>query len=258
MRSRNSLAASCLTLILAFAFLPGHSRGADREADLQQALGSQDPLYKFSPGEIAAAVKLCASRDPSHAGAYVVLILRSGRNDADAIAPSLVQAAIEGLGADPESSRIGAIVQAAVTAAPTEVLDIVTAAVKASPRTAAPAIVQAGVSSVPHPESLVTVNVQPRARRAAGSDKEIDGKEAADGKSLGAPTQKQLTLAEAIVQAAVDADPGLSVETLTTTVDEALATVYAGNRPPTLTVVLSPVVPVLPSIAFGNPGPVSP
>ena len=254
----------CLTMALMFVLVPRQSSAAGRDAALQQALGSQAPLYKFSPRALAAAVKQCASRDPGNAGDYIVLILNSGRNDADAIAPSLVTAAIQGLGPDPLSRDIAAIVQAAVQKAPSEVLDIVTASVKASPPSAAPAIVSAAVRSVPHPEQMVTVNVQRRAERIASSDKQT-GKEL-DGKSLGAE-QKQLTLAEAIVQAAMDADPGLSEEELTTAVDSGLTATIAVNGPPVLNVVLPPVPPMLPYAPpggggggglFAAPGPVSP
>jgi hypothetical protein len=244
-RSWNSLAVACLALTLSIALLPRPSRGADAGSDLQQALGSQAPLYKFPAGDLAAAVKVCASRDPAQAGACVALILQSGRTDADAIAPSLVQAAIQGLGPDPKSNLIAGIVKAAVTAAPSEVLDIVKAAVKASPGAAAPAIVKAAVTSVPHPEDMVSVNSQPRAERLGGSDKQTS-----DGKSVSG-TEQLLTIAEAIVQAAVAADPGLSSAVLTAAVDEALTP--PGSPPARLTVVLAPPTPIIP-----DPGSVSP
>ena len=251
------LLASWLTQALLFALLPRQALAADRDAALHQALGSLDPLYKFSPAALAAAVKLCASRDPDHAGVYIALVLNSGRNDADAIAPSLVRAAIQGLGPDPVPSLVAAIVRYAVTATPSEVLDIVTAAVKASPRETAPDIVTAAVSSVPHPEQMVTVNVQRRAERLIGNDKELDAKQ------LAAPAQKQLTLAEAIVQAALDADPGLSEQSLTAAVDGGLNTGIEVNRPTILTEVLPPVSPILPEppvtpVRLIAPGPVSP
>jgi hypothetical protein len=246
-RSSNSLAVACLALTLSMALLPRPSRAADAGSDLQQALGSQAPLYKFPAGELAAAVKVCSSRDPAQSGACVALILQSGRTDADAIAPSLVQAAIQGLGPDPKSSVIASIVKDAVTAAPSEVLDIVKAAVKASPGAAAPAIVKAAVTSVPHPEDMVSVNSQPRAERLAGSDKQTS-----DGKSASG-TEQLLTIAEAIVQAAVAADPGLSSTVLTAAIDEALTPTTPGSPPARLTVVLAPPTPIIP-----DPGSVSP
>jgi hypothetical protein len=268
MRFRNHFVTFLCLLGLPFSMVPGQSKAADQGSTLQQVLGSQDPLYKFTPAALGAAIKQCASRDPAHAGGYVVLVLRSGRNDADEIAPSLVTAAIRGLGADPKAGYVAEIVHAAINAAPSEVLDIVTAAVKASPRSIAPAIVTAAVRSVPHPDKLVTMNVQRRAQRAYGNDKQTDYKQLADGKSLGAPAGKQLTLAEAIVQAALDADPSLSVDSLTAAADNGLNSAFATSRPPVLTGVLAPVIPVLPigpttggitsTPVFTAPGPVSP
>ncbi len=237
---------------VALAVQPSQSRAADQRAALDQALGSPEPLYKFTPGALEAAVKLCASNDPGQAGATIALVLHSGRNDADAIAPSLVRAAIQGLGVNPKPGIIADIVCSAVKSAPTEVLDIVTAAVKASPRAAAPYIVTAAVSTVPHPESIVTVNVQRRAERATGNDKQLDGK------SAGAPVQKQLTLAEAIVQAALDANPDLSANDLTAAADRGLNTAFATTRAPNITRVLGPVIPVEPTGTVSGPGPVSP
>jgi len=244
---------------LAVALLPWHGRAAApanplqgfsvaREQALQQAVGSGEQIYKASPEALAAAVGTCAAHDPDHAGQYVAIALYSGRNDADAIAPALVQAAIRGLGTDPQPDWVGGIVGDAVKAAPSEVLDIVTAAVKVSPRAAAPAIVRAAVSSVPDPDGLVTVDFQRRAERLASGDKQPDYKEASDGKSLA----KQVTLAEAIVQAALVADPGLSAEVLTSAVNGGITSV----PPPPVTVY--PPIPQIPPPPFGVPGTVSP
>jgi hypothetical protein len=268
MRFRNSLLASICIVGLQVGMVPTQCRAAEPAAILQHALGSQEALYKFSPETLAGAVKRCAGEDPTHAGTYVALVLRSGRPDADAIAPALVTAAIQGLGADPSRDQVAGIVRLSVYSAPSEVLDIVTAAVKASPRSAAPAIVTAAVSTVPHPERLVTVNVERRAARAPGNDKQTDNKQLADDKSVTPPEQKHLTLAEAIVQAALNADPGLSESSLAAAADNGLNFAFATSRPPVLTGVLAPIIPVLPSIpstgagstsvTFSGPGPVSP
>jgi hypothetical protein len=253
--------------------LPMHCVAADPAVVFQKALGSGEPLYKVSPDALAAAVKQCATGDPGHAGAYVALVLRSGRPDADTIAPSIVQAGIDGLGANPNPGHIAGIVRSAIYSAPSEVLDIVTAAVKVSPRSAATAIVSAAVRTVPHLEQMVNVNVQRRAERVAGgagNDKQTDNKQLADGKSIAPPEQKQLTLAEAIVQAALDADPGLSEASLMAAADQGLTVAFAPDRPPVLTGILAPIAPVIPgsptagiaapatTSGFGAPGPVSP
>jgi hypothetical protein len=256
------LAFLCVTSAVAFATLP-QCMAADRAAILQQQLGSGQPLYKATPSALAAAITQCAANDPRHAGDFVSLVLLSGRNDADAIAPAIASAAIKGLGGNPRPDDIGFIVAAAVKATPSEVLDIVTATIKVSPRSAAPEIVKAAVANVPDPESKVTVNFQRRLERIATSDKqdgkETDNKEVSDGKSL-APETKQLTLAEAIVQAAMDADPSLSEATLAASVDTGIASV---EPPPPTTPVLPPVPPIPPGPGpsgpgFGGPGSVSP
>jgi hypothetical protein len=252
------LATLCVTAALGFLMLP-QGLAADRATTLQQALGSGQPLYKASPADVAAAVRQCAAGDPRHAGVYVSVVLLSGRPDADAIAPGIASAAILGLGANPRPDDISAVVAAAVKSAPSEVLDIVTACVKVSPRSAAPAIVAAAVANVPNPSKMVTVNFQRRAERVATSDKqdgkETDHKEVSDGKSV-APESKQLTLAEAIVQAAIDADPGLAVADLQPGIDGGIA---SQSPPPTSTGVFPPVPPTPPSgPGFGGPGAVSP
>ncbi|HEX4085451.1 MAG TPA: hypothetical protein VHY22_11105 [Chthoniobacteraceae bacterium] len=234
---------------------------ADRYATLDQALGSQEPLYKFSPEALEAAIQRCAGQDPAHAGDYAALVLRSGRNDADAIAPALARSAVEGLGPDPKPVLICNIVRATVKAAPSEVLDIVTAVAKVAPRSAAQEIVTAAVSSLPHPEQMVTVDVQRRADRVANSDKQTDYKQQ-DYKQLPAE-QKQLTLAEAIVQAVADAFPGIDPSTLAAAANVG----FTGGQPPFLTTIVPPVTPILApggpppggtGAVFGGPGPVSP
>ena len=278
MRFRHRLLAFfcplCLGAGLSLGLPVEQARAADQAEILQGALGSKEPFYKASPAALAAAVKACASHDPSHAGGFLALILDSGRNDADAIAPTLVKAAIEGLGIDPKprlNVDAAAIVRAAVTAAPTEALDIVTEAVKAAPHSpdpAAPAIVAAAIGAVPHPERLVTIGIQRRAERTYSNDKQNDFKQFTDGKSLSAGAEKQLTLAEAIIQAALDADPGLTADSLTAAADSSLGATFATSEGAVLTGVLPPVAPILPndpSITGGGstpvftaPGPVSP
>jgi hypothetical protein len=113
------------------------------------------------------------------------------------------------------------------------------------------------------------VNLPAVSERVNGDGKQIDGKQF-DDKQLAASTEKQLTLAEAIVQTALAADPGLSENTLNSAVDQGLVSELAANRPAVLTGVLTPVLPVpIMSAAGGSvgsssisnlaaPGPVSP
>jgi len=233
-------------------------RAADTAGTLQQALGSAQPIYKCTEGALIAATKVCAASDPGHAGDYIVLILQSGRRDSGIIAPALVQAAIQGLGPNPNANLIAGIIRAAVKATPEQVLDIVGVAVKASPRSAAPAIVSAAVMSVPHPDQMVTMDYGRVETTSYTSDKQSDFKQV-DYKDI-VPAEKQLTLADAIVQAAMDADPSLSQDELTSAVNEGI-----GGTPTTLTTVLAPGIPIPLGDppgggggGFNAPGPVSP
>jgi hypothetical protein len=247
----------CLAAVV-LAVPAGECRAADPAGTLQKALGSGEPIYKCTEGELIAATKVCAASDPRHAGEYIALILESGRKDSGTMAPALVQAAIEGLGPNPSAELIGGIVGAAVKTAPEQVLDIVRVAVKASPRSAAPEIVSAAVSSVPHPDEMVTMNYGRVRTTSYTSDKQSDFKQVSDYKNV-VPTEKELTLADAIVQAAMDADPSLSQDELTTAVNEGI-----GGAPPNDPTVLPPGIPVPPEVppgtggGFNAPGPVSP
>jgi hypothetical protein len=236
---------------------------------LQQALGGNEPVFQAPAADLAGAIKTCATESPSQAGACIAVALRAGRNDSDSVAPSLAAAAIQGLGKSARPAAIASVVKAAVSAAPSEVLDIVTASVKAAPRGSGPAIVTAAVSAVPHPDKVVTVNLERRAALNAVGEKQGAGKAAADGKETDGKdltgSEKQLTLAEAIVQAAMDADPSLSQDALTAAADTGMNP--DSFQTPVLTGVLAPVTPVIPgpggesgggSIVFGGPGPVSP
>jgi hypothetical protein len=227
-----------------------HGLAADPAGTLQKALGSAQPLYKCTESELIAATKVCAASDPRNVGDCIAMILESGRRDSGMIAPALVQAGIEGLGPNPSADLIAGIIRAAVKTAPEQVLDIVRVAVKASPRSAAPAIVSAAVESVPHPDQMVTMDYGRVETTSYTNDKQIDFK---DYKDI-VPAEKQLTLADAIVQAAMEADPSLSQDALTVSVNGGI-----GGTP-----VLAPGIPVpLPPPpgtggGFNAPGPVSP
>ena len=67
-----------------------------------------------------------------------------------------VAAAIQALGANPATKQISAIVFKAVRSSPDSVLPIVDAAVRVSPRAAAPEIVIAATAGVPNPWKKVT------------------------------------------------------------------------------------------------------
>ncbi len=104
------------------------------------------------------------------------------------------------------------------------------AAVRVSPQAAAPEIVTAATAATPNPWKRVTyrrlgaVDV----KRATPDFKSgPDGKQALDGKAVRGPAEPEgpeMTLAEAIVRTAMDAQPGLSMPALIAAADVALLT----------------------------------
>ena len=141
-------------------------------------------------------------------------------------------AAIEALGAHPATRQISNIVFKAVRTSPASVLPIVHAAVLASPQGAAPEIVTAATAAVPDPWKKVTYHritaldskkSAPDFQGAPDGHKNADGERTLDlarrGTVFEDPT---LTLAEAIVRTALDAQPGLSLPALQSAADLAL------------------------------------
>ena len=146
-------------------------------------------------------------------------------------------AAIKALGAHPATRQISNIVFKAVRTSPASVLPIVHAAVLASPQAAAAEIVTAATAAVPDPWQKVIYH-----RISAPDFKGTpDGKQSADGKRTldlagrnpdskpdpgtkppAAIEDPTLTLAEAIVRTALDAQPGLSLPALVSAADLAL------------------------------------
>ena len=151
-------------------------------------------------------------------------------------------AAIQALGANPGTRQISAIVFKAVRSSPDNVLLIVDAATRVSPKAAAPEIVTTATAAVPNPWKQVTYHrlhakdsrpdykggPDGKQTRDGGPNMDLGGHGAqnAPGHGTGDPgaNGNQMTLAEAIVQTAFDAQPGLSFSTLTAAVDLALRT----------------------------------
>lgn len=163
-------------------------------------------------------------------------------------AAAAATAAIEALGANPSTRQISNIVFRAVRSSPSAVLPIVHAAVLASPQAAAPEIVTAATAAVPDPWKKVTYH---RIASSVLKKSSHDGKQVADGKRTadrpdfkGGPGTKspavtadpEITLAEAIVRTALDAQPGLALASLQSAADIALT----GDPAVLLHAILSP------------------
>jgi len=163
---------------------------------------------------LISAVRECVKEKPDAAPGIVTAVLKSGRADADAIAPRVTAAAIQGLGAHPSPGQVGAIVAASVKATPAVVLETVRLAVKAAPD-CADAIVRAAARSIPNPnEKIETVTEVTSGTRGFSKDE-----------SKGVEDTQYLPILEAIAQAALQGDPSLSYP-------ELLAAADPGGSPP--------------------------
>ena len=143
-------------------------------------------------------------------------------------AAAATAAAIEALGANPSTRQISNIVFKAVRNSPADVLLIVRATVLASPQAAAPEIVTAATAAVPDPWKKVAYHriTSPVVKKSAPDFKGgPDGKRTAAPGGPGAKSPAEdpaLTLAEAIVRTALDAQSGLSLASLQSAADIAL------------------------------------
>jgi hypothetical protein len=150
--------------------------------------------------------------------------------------------AIEALGANPTTKQISTIVYKAVRSSPDNVLHIVDAAIRVSPQSAAPEIVTAATAGVPNPWKQVNYR-RLEASKPKKSDPDfkggpdyksgppaspvpsaIAGSNSQNAPHAGPADGKPMTLAEAIVQTAFDAQPGLSFSGLQAAANTALLT----------------------------------
>jgi hypothetical protein len=154
-------------------------------------------------------------------------------------------AVIKALGASPTAKQISAIVFKAVRSSPASVLAIVAAAVRVSPQQAATEIVTAATAGVPNPWKKV---IYRRLAELEGRGSDRDRSSGPDGQrntgsagiqtasNRGSNTQGpsgpgtgtdsanglEMTLAEAIIRTAFDADPRLAFRELQDAVNAAL------------------------------------
>jgi hypothetical protein len=159
--------------------------------------------------QLISAVEDCAKDSPLNSPLVVRDVLGGGRADADALAPKVTTAAIQGLGSKASESLVGNIVFCSVKATPTETLEIVRAAVRTSP-TYARAIVKSAVSALPDPNA----KVQPLSKNeTSGETQGPDGFTKDDSKDdpKGSGGADPLPIGEAIAHAAMLGDPSLSL-----------------------------------------------
>ena len=128
------------------------------------------------------------------------------------------------------AKQVGGVVYSAVHTVPDQVLPIVHAAVLTSRNSDAPEIVTAAISAVPNPwKEVLYKHYVTRVEKGERDYKDYrDYKDDKDGARLGEPTfdprdpGTRMTLAEAIVQTALDARSGLDPAALVAAADLAL------------------------------------
>ena len=172
-------------------------------------------VFAAPAGNVSAALRGDVSSSPQNAPKILANALRAAGPEAAGQAARLTTAAIQGLGPNATAKQIGNIVFAAVRAVPGSVLEITRAAVLASPNADAPEIVSAAVSASPNPWKEVTYHryIPPPDKGDAKDDKAVERME---------EPGKTMTLAEAIVQTALDSRSGLDAAGLQAAADLAL------------------------------------
>ncbi len=168
--------------------------------------------------ETAADLRREVEGNPASAPSVITRAFQSGSAVSPHRAFEVTTAVVEGLGSSMTGKQVGAAVHAGVLAAPDRVLEIVRAAVIAAPAEAAEDITTAAVAAVKNPWEMViyhragspTRRGEPDFKGEPDYKGEPDFKGEPDYKDAGTP----MTLAEAIVQTALDARSGLNAVAL--------------------------------------------
>jgi hypothetical protein len=142
-------------------------------------------------------------------------------------AARVIVAALQGLGPEGTAKQTTEIVYAAVRADPKHVLEIVHAAILSSPHEQAPHIAAAATAAVPNPWQKVTYrkDTTPLRNYRGEGDYKADFKSDCDQigeEDEGAPLEKTLSLAEAIVSTICETCRGISPVAVLTAVDATL------------------------------------
>ncbi|MEP6668712.1 MAG: hypothetical protein ABJF10_06140 [Chthoniobacter sp.] len=185
--------------------------------------------------DITAALQQEVAANTASAPAAINRTLKAAGPNAASLAGPATIAAIQSLGADATSKQIAAIVFAAVRAVPDSALRIVRAAVSTAPN-AAPEIAAAAARAVPNPWKEVRYQqgappaTSPQNTTLLAGNREPDFKSTVDPTFLDALAAvldpaapgDPMSLAEAIVQTAVDTNSSVSLAAVQGAVDAAL------------------------------------
>jgi len=191
-------------------------------------LGLIAPIQPSVAEDATPALRQEISSSTGAAPAAIGRTLKAAGPNAASLAGPATIAAIQSLGPDATSKQIAAIVYAAVHAVPDSALRIVRAAVSAAPN-AAPEIAAAAARAVPNPwkevryqqgapSNMPPQNATPQNVVTLASNREPDFKSSVDPSFLDALSAvldpaavgDPMSLAEAIVQTAVDAGGSLA------------------------------------------------
>ena len=208
-----------LAVLMAAGSQVAGAKDSSATAQLEAQIGSD--LLSAKSSALESAVIHCIHENRKGYAQYAPTILKSGRADANAMAPFLVIASVQGLGKEITEREVTGIVYETVKATPDVVLEIVDAAARNVPLKMVPAVVSAAVNAVPDPYKIVPAV----GRRPAGSyartiariaDPSFKGK--VDLKEIRGPKDEPYAptgtepLAQAIVDTAINAsgatDPG--------------------------------------------------
>jgi len=167
-------------------------------AIVEKELGGQ--ILEAKPSALEKAIAASIREDRKDSDKFAPAVLKSGRADANAIAPFLVVASIQALGKEIKESELTSLIYASVKATPDAVLEIVAAASREVPQNMVEAIASAAINAVPDPYKMVEYRKNLSTGHKFAANKDFKG----SYKDTPEPGMAE-TLSEAIIDTAADA-----------------------------------------------------
>jgi hypothetical protein len=225
-----------------FCSYPDAASALPAPATLVESKLNGDTILGAPVQKLVHSVRDCVSDNPARPGGIVKAVLGSGRADADALAPLVTVAAIEGLGNDPSAMGVSDIVYSAVSITPAVVLETVRAAVRVAPARAKE-IVRAAIKAIPNPgDKIQPINDKVNQDRTdLSKDDPKDMSESSNDNNLE-------PIAEAIARAAALGDPSVSYHDM-------MAEINLGPRPNKFSLNSTYQGYYYPPLVSGGPGP---
>jgi len=151
-----AISKTAYSLLLSTSLLLPQLAQAKSEAPatiIEKELGGQ--ILNAKPSELEKAIAACIQQDRKASSKLAPAILKSGRADANAIAPFLVVASIHALGKDIKESELNGLIYETVRVTPDAVLEIVGAAARTVAQNQVEVIVSAAIHAVPDPYKMI-------------------------------------------------------------------------------------------------------